>query len=239
MLALSAALAAGCFVKAFGITFLGRPRTSVAQQAKETDAFSLTAMFALALLCVVAGVVPGYFMDALVPVTQQLLGAQLPHQGQLKWLTIVPVTDNRSSYNGLLLFILIAVAAWLTAYVIHLWASQAVRRSAAWDCGFPDASPTTQYTADSFAQPIRRVFGRFAFRAREEVHMPAPGDMRPARFHSHLRDLVWDTLYVPVEVVVGFAADRLNKVQSWTIRAYLTLVFSAVVVLLAVLAIWH
>ena len=239
MLALSAALAAGCFVKAFGITFLGRARTSVAQQAKETDAFSLTAMFALALLCVVAGVVPGYFMDALAPVTQQLLGARLPHQGQLKWLTIVPVTDNRSSYNGLLLFILIAAAAWFTAYVIHLWASQAIRRSPAWDCGFPDASPTTQYTADSFAQPIRRVFGSFAFRAREEVHMPAPGDMRPARFHSHLRDLVWDTLYVPVEVVVGFAADRLNKVQSWTIRAYLTLVFSAVVVLLGVLAIWH
>ena len=39
MLALSAALAAGCFVKAFGVTFLGRPRTSVAQHAKETDSF--------------------------------------------------------------------------------------------------------------------------------------------------------------------------------------------------------
>ena len=63
--------------------------------------------------------------------------------------------------------------------------------------------------------------------------------MRPARFHVHLRDLVWDVLYAPVERVVGFAADRLNKVQSWTIRAYLTLVFGAVVVLLMVLAIWH
>ena len=239
MLALSAALAAGCFVKAFGVTFLGRARTSVAQQAKETDALSLTAMLALAALCVVAGVVPGYFMDALAPVTQLLLSAQLPHQGQLKWLTIVPVTANRSSYNGLLLIILIAMAAWLAVYAIHLWASQATRRSAAWDCGFPDASPTTQYTADSFAQPIRRVFGRFAFHARDEVHMPAPGDTRPARFHSHLHDRVWDTLYAPVESVVSFAAERLNKVQSWTIRAYLTLVFSAVVVLLGVLAIWH
>ena len=54
-----------------------------------------------------------------------------------------------------------------------------------------------------------------------------------------MRDLVWDVMYAPVERVVNFAADRLNKVQSWTIRAYLTLVFGAVVVLLAVLAVWH
>ena len=129
------------------------------------------------------------------------------------WLTIVPIAESRSSYNGLLLFILIAVAAWLAAYVIHRWASHAMRRSAAWDCGFPDASPATQYTAGSFAQPIRRVFGTFVFHAREEIHMPPPGDMRPARFHVHLHDLVWDVLYAPVERVVGFTADRLNRVQ--------------------------
>jgi formate hydrogenlyase subunit 3/multisubunit Na+/H+ antiporter MnhD subunit len=239
MLALSAALAAGCFVKAFGVTFLGRARTKVAQHAKETDVFSLTAMFALALLCLIAGVVPGYFIDALAPVAQQLLGAQLPEQRQLEWLTIVPIAESRSSYNGLVLFVLIAVSAWLAAYVIHRWASHALRRSAAWDCGFPDASPSTQYTADSFAQPIRRVFGTVAFHAREEVHMPPPGDVRPARFHVYLRDLAWDALYAPVESFVGFAAERLNRVQSWTIRAYLSLVFSALVVLLMVLAVWH
>jgi len=239
MLALSAALAAGCFVKAFGATFLGRPRTSVAQHAQETDAFSLTAMFALVLLCLIAGILPGYFIDALAPVTQQLLGAQLPSQHDLKWLTIVPIAETRSSYNGLLLFVFIAAAAWLVAYVLHRWASHAVRRAPAWDCGFPDPSPITQYTAGSFAQPIRRVFGSFAFHAREEVDMPSPGQTRPARFRVHMRDLVWDVLYVPVERVVSFSAERLNKVQSWTIRAYLTLVFGAVVVLLAVLAVWH
>jgi formate hydrogenlyase subunit 3/multisubunit Na+/H+ antiporter MnhD subunit len=239
MLALSAALAAACFVKAFGATFLGQPRTSVAERARETDRFSLTAMFALAALCLVAGVVPGYFIDALAAVTQQLLGAQLPPQHELKWLTVVPIAEGRSSYNGLLLFLLIAAAAWLAAYVIHRWASHAVRRSAAWDCGFPDASPATQYTAGSFAQPIRRVFGGIAFRAREEVDMPSPGQTRPARFHLQMRDLVWDAMYAPVEHAVGFAADRLNRVQFWTIRAYLTLVFAAVVVLLLVLAIWH
>jgi hydrogenase-4 component B len=239
MLALSAALAAGCFVKAFGATFLGRPRSDVAANAQETDRFSLSAMFILVLLCLVAGILPGYFIDALAPVTHLLLGAQLPPQDHLKWLTIVPIAASRSSYNGLLLFVLIAAAGWMAAYVIHRWASHALRRGPAWDCGFPDARPITQYTAGSFAQPIRRVFGGFAFRAREEVHIPAPGQTHPAQLHVSMRDLVWDVLYAPIEGVVGFAADRLNQVQSWTIRAYLTMVFSSVVLLLMVLSVWH
>jgi formate hydrogenlyase subunit 3/multisubunit Na+/H+ antiporter MnhD subunit len=238
MLALSAALAAGCFVKAFGATFLGRARSDVAQQADETDAFSLSAMFVLVLLCLIAGILPGYFIDALGPVAQQLLAAQLPHQAQLEWLTIVPVSEGRSSYNGLLLFVLIAAAALLAAFVIRRFASAGLRRAPAWDCGFPEASPVTQYTSGSFAQPIRRVFGTFAFHAREEVQMPPPGQTSPARFHVHMRDLIWDTFYAPVQGAVDWAADRLNRVQSWTIRAYLTLVFAAVVVLLAVLALW-
>ena len=239
MLALSAALAAGCFVKAFGATFLGRPRTGVSQRAQETDAYSLSAMFILVALCLIAGILPGYFIDALAPVTGKLLGARLPVQEQLKWLTIVPIAESRSSYNGLLLFALIATAGWLGAYVIHRWASHAVRRSAAWDCGFPNDSPNTQYTAGSFAQPIRRVFGSLAFRAREQVYIPPPGQTQAARFQVFMRDLVWDSMYAPVEKLVGFAADHLNKVQSWTIRAYLSLVFSSVVVLLLVLALWN
>jgi formate hydrogenlyase subunit 3/multisubunit Na+/H+ antiporter MnhD subunit len=239
VLALSAALAAGCFVKAFGTTFLGRARSDVALRAQETDGFSLAAMFALVILCLIAGILPGYFLDALAPVTQQLLGARLPSQHDLKWLTVVPITESRSSYNGLLLFGFIGAAAWTVAYVLHRWASHAVRRSAAWDCGFPDASPATQYTAGSFVQPIRRVFGSVVFNAREEVHMPPPGRMHAARLEVHLRDLIWDAFYTPVERSVSFAADRLNKVQSWTIRAYLTLVFGAVVALLAVLALWQ
>jgi hypothetical protein len=83
------------------------------------------------------------------------------------------------------------------------------------------------------------VFGSVAFHAREEVWMPPPGQTLPARFHVHMRDLVWDAVYAPVESAVSWAADRLNKVQSWTIRAYLTLVFGAVVVLLTVLAVWQ
>jgi hydrogenase-4 component B len=239
LLALSAALAAACFVKAFGVTFLGRPRTQVAREATEADAWSLAAMFVLVALCLLAGILPGYFIDALSPITHVLVGAHVPRQEEINWLMIVPIAESRSSYNGLMLFAFIVLAAWSATYVIHRWASAATRRSPPWDCGFPDASPVTQYTAGSFTQPIRRVFGTLVFRAHEEVQIPPPGDMRAARLHVRLRDVPWDVLYVPTAQLVGFAADHLNKVQFLTIRAYLTLVFGALVVLLMVLGIWQ
>src|SRR4026209_1809529 len=86
-----AALAAACFVKAFGVTFLGRARTPAAENAQETDRFSLAAMFFFAALCLVAGVLPGLFIDALAPVVHSLVGARMPVQRGVEWLSIVPI----------------------------------------------------------------------------------------------------------------------------------------------------
>ena len=238
LLALSATLAAACFVKAFGVTFLGRVRTSAAENAHETHRFSLAAMFFLAALCLVAGILPGAFIDALAPVAQGLVGDRMPVQSNVDWLSIVPIAESRSSYNGLLVFVFMVLSGVLAAWAIHRLASDKLRRAPPWDCGYPEASPATQYTASSFAQPIRRVFGSVVFRAREHVEMPSPGDTRPARFTVELHDLVWDTLYAPIAGGIGFAADKLNHLQFLTIRQFLSLVFAALVLLLLVLAIW-
>ena len=238
LLALSAALAAACFVKAYGVTFLGRPRTTAAANARETDAYSLAAMLLFAALCLVAGVLPGLFIDALAPVSSALIGAHMPAQIGAQWLSIVPIAASRSSYDGLLVFLFIAGSGMLAAFAIHRLASDRLRRAPAWDCGYPDPSPATQYSATSFAQPIRRVFGSMVFRACEQAMMPPPGDTRPAQLKVELRDLIWEFLYAPAVDAVAFTADRLNRLQFLTIRQFLTLVFSALVILLVVLALW-
>jgi hypothetical protein len=238
MLALSAALAATCFVKAFGVTFLGRPRTPAAAQARETDRASLAAMFGFAFICLLAGVLPGFCIDALAPVVQELTGARMPQQSTLTYLSIVPVAESRSSYNGLLVFVFVGLSTLLTIEVIHRFASRAVRQAPAWDCGFPLASPRSQYTADSFAQPIRRVFGTVVFLARERVTMPPPGDAQPARLAVTLRDPIWDSIYAPIVGGIAFAAERLNHLQFLTIRQYLSLVFVALIGLLLLVSLW-
>ena len=238
LLALSAALAAACFVKAFGVSFLGRPRTPAAANARETDSNSLAAMFALAALCLVAGILPGLFIDALAPVSHALLGVSMPHQGGLDWLTIVPIAESRSSYNGLLVFIFVTLSGSIAAFAIHRLASDKLRCGPAWDCGYPDPSPITQYTAASFAQPIRRVYGTTVFHAREIGEMPPPGATAPARLTVEMRDLIWDALYAPIAWSISVVTERINVLQFLTIRRYLTLVFAALVLLLLILATW-
>jgi hydrogenase-4 component B len=238
LLALAAALAGATFVKMFGITFLGRPRSNEAATAQEVDRFSLAAMALLALLCLITGIVPGFFMDAVAPITRQLTGGALPLQASQPWLTIVPAVASGSSYNGLLVFLFIATSAMLAVWTIHRFASHAIRRGPAWDCGFPDASPLTQYSGSSFAQPIRRVFLARTAVTREEIAMPAPGDIRPARFTLVVTDPVWTWLYQPFAGAIDFASLQLNHLQFLTIRRYLSLVFFSLVALLLVLAIW-
>ncbi|MER8698757.1 MULTISPECIES: hydrogenase 4 subunit B [unclassified Mesorhizobium] len=238
LLALSAALAAACFVKAFGIAFLGRPRSAAVELAHEVDRYSLAAMFILAALCLLAGILPGLVIDGLSSVTLPLIGSRMPVQVAQPWLSIVPIAASRSSYNGLLVFLFIAFSASAAAYVIHRFASHALRRGPAWGCGFPDVVPSSQYTAVSFAQPIRRVFGTFVFRARETVEMPAPGETGPARLNVEMHDVIWETLYLPIGRALDFATDHLNHLQFLTIRRYLTLVFLFLIVLLLVLALW-
>jgi hypothetical protein len=177
-------------------------------------------------------------MDALSPVSQLMLGARMPAQASQAWLSIVPIAESRSSYNGLLVLGFAVASMTLSMLAIHTFASRALRRTPAWDCGYPDPSPITQYGAGSMGQPIRRVFANFVFRAREDVQMPAPGRQDPARFRVNVSDRIWDALYAPIAGLVGFAADKLNHLQFLTIRRYLSLVFASLIVLLLALALW-
>lgn len=238
MLALAAALAAACFVRMYGVAFLGRPRSEEARLADETDHWSRAAMGMLAILCLLAGILPAWLIDPLAPVTTLVVSERMPIQTADPWLSIVPVSESRSSYNGLLVLVFIALSAAAAAYIIHRFASRSVRRGPAWDCGYPDPAPRTQYTAASFAQPIRRVFGSMVFRASEHVDMPSPGDTRPAVYEARIHDLIWETVYVPIGLAVDVLSDLLNKMQFLTIRRFLSMVFVALIVLLLVLAIW-
>src|SRR5262249_4454080 len=222
LLALAAALAAACFVKLFGVSFLGRARTPVAARAQESDGFSLAALFALAALCLVAGIFPGLFIDALAPVAKSMVGNSMPRQASLEWLTIVPIAESRSSYNGLLVFAFVLLSGSIASMAIHRLAADRLRRAPAWGCGYPDPDPAIQYTADSFSQPIRRVFGTVVFAARETGEMPEPGSARPARLTVEVHDLIWEAIYAPIGKAIAFATERINILQFLTIRRYLT-----------------
>ncbi len=217
MLALSAALAAACFVKAFGITFLGRPRTPAAASGRdEVDRWSLAAMFAFAGLCLLAGMLPGLVIDGLAPVVTALTGgahagADRPSPGS----SIVPIGEGRSSYNGLLVFLFIAVSASphrLRRSIASPRARCAARRPGTAAFPIRARSPSTPPAASPSRSAACSARSSSARARRSTCRRPAICGRRA--FEVALRDLVWEALYAPIAGAVGFAADRLNTCSS-------------------------
>ena len=208
LLALSAALAAACFVKAFGITFLGRPAATRRPSARtRADRFSLAAMFALAALCLLAGVLPGLFIDALgaggaAGRRRADAGADRASPGSRS----CPIAESRSSYNGLLVFLFIVASASLAAAAIHRFASDAVRRAPAWDCGFPDAEPGHAIYGRAVSPSRSGACSAASLSApASEVDMPAPG--RHAAGALQGRDARPDLGSASTLPIVGAVAD--------------------------------
>jgi len=237
--ALAAALAAACFIRLFGITFLGRARSTSAATAHETDHYSIAAMCLVAASCVLLGALPVLAIEPLQRAVLLCLSARLPDQTAMPWLSLAPLSASGSSYNGLTIMTFLVISAVLAALVLRFAASGALRRAPTWDCGTPDARPITQYSAESFAQPLKRVFGTTLFAASERAVMPKPGDTQPARAEVQWRDLPWELLYLPIGRVVLWIASKANALQFLTISRYLLLVFGALITLLVIVALWH
>ena len=238
MLALAAALAAACFVRVYGIAFLGRPRSVEAARAHDVPLIQQCAMGGLAALCVLGGLFGSVLAQGLTPLLRALVGSGLPHASAgPSPFSLIAFDASRSVYDAPVIALFVAIASVTTLLLVHRLSARRTRRGPAWDCGFPDPSPATQYTASSFAQPLRRVYGAVAFAARETVVMPPPGDTRPARLSVVVVDFVWNCLYAAPGRAVLRSSERLNALQFLSIRRYLVLMFTALVILLAIAAV--
>ena len=90
LLALTSALAAACFVKAFGITFLALPRGEGAEKAHESPALMLVPQGVLASMCVVLGLAPGWVLEVLRGVAGSLPGVRPAPEMVRGWFAIAP-----------------------------------------------------------------------------------------------------------------------------------------------------
>jgi formate hydrogenlyase subunit 3/multisubunit Na+/H+ antiporter MnhD subunit len=235
-MALAAAFAATCFVRTFGIAFLGRARSEAAKQAIEVPMAMRLAMAIPAVLCFFLGVIPVTVSTGIATIAEPLVGVRLP-ASILGWPYLSPVSLTGGSYSATVLIIFAAVLMGVTLGMVHWLGPRQVRRARAWDCGHDEIVPLSQYSADSFSQPLRRVFGTTLFSARETVEMPEPGDLGAARFTLSMRDPLWDGVYSRLERVVDVIAEQANRLQNLTVRGYLILMFSTLVLLLVVVAV--
>jgi hydrogenase-4 component B len=220
--ALTGALACACFVKVYGITFLGRPRSVAAEGANAVPENMNLSLFALAVLCILLGVHPGL---ALTPL-YALVGTLLP--------TTTPPPELAAITRTMPLVAGAVVLVVLVALRMRKWSSRTVDT---WACGLPGLTQRMQYTATSFSKPLRSVFTAVYKPTRKVDIEPAGEAYFPARisYRSVRTTSFEETLYRPTVDVVVAAARQLRRLHTGNIQVYLLYIFLMIVSLLLVL----
>ena len=236
--ALTTGLGIAAMVKAFGVGFLGRPRSAAAEGAREAPASMLTGMALAALACAVFAVAP----VLLGPALRNVL-AVLPTLGgdaagpQLGTVLSLPGVDGSMSPGLLAAALVIAV---LLALVLARWGARhrpAPAVAPLWANGADTLSPRMQYTATSFAEPLQRVFDD-VLRPDTDVEVTHFAEsqylIEKVSYRTQLADPVEQRLYTPVLRAVTIAAQWVRRAHTGNIHLYLS--YGALGLLIVLLA---
>jgi len=236
LLALTAALAATCFVKAFGITFLALPRSEKAETAHETDFFSLSGMAILTVACFALGLGATLFLPIFDGVTAHAMGVSMSAQliaangfiltsGSVRGGTVSPLGIAAlglvlSAFPGML---------WL------LWGRKGKRTvGPTWDCGLPGLTAQNEYTAFAFSKPLRMIFAAL-YQPRREIQAEydiSPYYPKKIKFESEIESPFEERLYRPFQKLILGIAVRMRAIQAGSIHAYLAYIFITLILLL-------
>ncbi len=228
-LALVSALTAMCFVKVYGIGFLGVPRTAPMPKRHEATIPERLGMLWLASGCLLLGCLPTIVVRYLETITISLTGGGLGKNANgAGWLWLVPQSARRASYSPIVFLAVIVVTTLLTFLVIRILFRRKTRTSASWNCGYPARTSRMQDTADSFSQPIRHFFSPVYKMTR---HLPLPTDEKPI-FFVEIDDQSWFLFYRPIQKIVEKMSALAGKLQTGKISVYLTYSFLTLLFLL-------
>lgn len=235
-LALTGALAAACFVKAFGISFLALPRSKNAEQAREVAPSMRLGMGFLAVCCMFIGVYPVPVFRMLDGIGRSLTGAGV-HENLIdgNWLTVVSMPAGTASMAPPVLGLMLVLAVPVILLMARLIGGRTARRvDETWNCG-TKLTPAMEYTAASFAKPIRLIF-RLIFQPTRDIkrrsHGLLPYFVRSISYKGRIKPVFEDFLYRPTTRSVLYLADKIRALQSGSIHTYLSYIFVTIVVLL-------
>lgn len=229
-------LAAACFVKAFGVTFLARPRSEETTRKHESAWPMLLSMGTLALLTLVLGIFSTYVIAALVGLVASI--------GLIQPLTLafpfMEFIDARSEFADVLSLDVAAIALFTifilaTGLVIFFTRSRKVSIAPTWDCGTP-LGPRMEITATSFSRSLMTIFRGILRSTRqtdteyrdENTRYFIKSQEVKTVFHNPYQKM----LYRPMSIALTFVASRARRIQGGNINVYLLYVFVTLIVLL-------
>ncbi len=226
-LALIGGLAAACFSKAFGVIFLGEPRSDHAIHGHEAGPAMLIPMVALGAACLAIGLSGPVALRILVPAVSLLAGQEAVVASAIPAWAGIALWNISFAFAGILL-----LAALLSLFRSWLLAGRTVGSAVTWDCGYIAPTSRMQYTSSSFAAPITRLF-RGVLRTRS--HFTPPSGLFPSgsSFASDTPDVCREGIFKPVLSRIENLLVRFRWLQHGRLNLYILYIVLALVALLA------
>jgi hydrogenase-4 component B len=223
-LALIGALAVACFVKVYGVAFLGTARSEHAGCAQESPPSMLGPMGVLGAGCLLIGLAP----LLVAPALERAIWAWAPavEEAGPRLVALAPL--GRLTATGLLLAGVLVLGGVASRVYLRRPAAEGVPT---WGCGYAAPTRRMQYTSSSFAQML---VGMFGWVLRPRSHRPGrlPLFPREARFESAVPDAVLDELVLPGFRLGGWLFSRFRVFQQGNVQVYLLYIFLALIALL-------
>jgi hydrogenase-4 component B len=230
-LALIGGLATACFTKAFGIVFLGAPRSEYPARAHESGMGMILPMAAMAAACFGTGllgfmivrIMPAVLVDVIKP-----FGLAGPDPATIRAELFVASGYLKSFTWGALAILL---SAGLIALLrLRLLSGRKLGQSAVWDCGYAAPNARMQYTASSFAQPIVDFFD--IFHGGRKRFIPPQGYFpKTASFETETLDTSQEGVYRPIFEAVRRILRKMQVMQHGRIQLYVLYIVLTLVVL--------
>ncbi len=233
--ALTGGLTIIAFVKAYGITFLGRGRSASALEAREAGPTMRAAAALTALACLVTGVAP----YAVIGVVNRALdnGPNSPVAG---WVTLrlAPLTGALTPlYLSVALAGAVLLVALWRAIITHASGYPRVATLEPWGSGRHNQTARMQYTATSFGEPIMRVFDD-VLRPDHDVDVSHVVESRyyleRISYRSANDDIVERALYRPLARSLNWWARHTRAIANGSVHRYLAYGLVALVIILVV-----
>ncbi len=223
-LAMVGGLAVACFVKVYGIVFLGVPRSEEHAGGHEATWQMLMPMTLLAMLCAVIGLAPGLLEGALQQASMTAMPAIL-QKGVQPLAALVPLP--LLTIMGITLLMLLALLYFWYRYRLT---TSPVGETVTWGCGYQRPLARMQYSASSFAQMLT---GLFAFVLKPQAHRPRIAGIFPRRtsFQSHVPESLLELVYIPALERFYERFIPIRKLQNGILQQYVLYYLITLIVL--------
>jgi hydrogenase-4 component B len=230
-LAFTGAMAVACFVKVFGISFLGMPRSQHAEGAKEASTSMIAGMGVLSLLCLLTGIFPGYTIKLFSSSVFSLTGADYSSSG----VGVLSIREISSGISPLALFIVMLTLFVSAAFLIRIFGGKKkVTYRSSWDCGIPSLTPRMQYTSTAFTKPIRVVFKKI-YLAKRDIKMSyalKPYFAKTIEYRAEITPFFERYIYKPAIDFIHSFAGKVKHLQSGDLHLYLGYILATLILLL-------